>query len=145
MVLWLAKKEDTYPVKARVLRELNEAVNSSLSLIHKPIQPEKIAANISPMPETIVPFPKKSWPKPLPINNIEVTKEDAIKKIKQLARDRAPQDVLIFTDGSDIPGKGKGAAAVATLSGLPDDFTPEEKKRLRVKHYPKKFNKALNT
>ncbi|MBW0512441.1 hypothetical protein O181_052156 [Austropuccinia psidii MF-1] len=45
-------------------------------------------------------------------------KEEARKRVKQLVRNRNSQETLIFTDGSDIPDKGKGSAAVAVPSGL---------------------------
>ncbi|MBW0470663.1 hypothetical protein O181_010378 [Austropuccinia psidii MF-1] len=40
------------------------------------------------------------------------------KRVKKLVRNRNSQETLIFTDGSDIPDKGKGAAAVAVPSRL---------------------------
>ncbi|MBW0475667.1 hypothetical protein O181_015382 [Austropuccinia psidii MF-1] len=46
------------------------------------------------------------------------TKEEAEKRGKQLVSNRNSQELLIFTDGSDIPDKGKGAAEVAVPSGL---------------------------
>ncbi|MBW0462971.1 hypothetical protein O181_002686 [Austropuccinia psidii MF-1] len=43
--------------------------------------------------------------------------EEAIDKVKQLVEDRKLQDAKIFMDGSDIPDKGKSAAAIIMLEG----------------------------
>ncbi|MBW0499123.1 hypothetical protein O181_038838 [Austropuccinia psidii MF-1] len=118
MILLLAAKEETHPAKTRVLRELHKEASSYPSSIHKVINREKIAKNTSPGPELINPFPTKPWRKILSIRNMGATKEEAGKRIKQLVRNRNSQETLIFTDGSDIPDKGKGAAAVAVLLGL---------------------------
>ncbi|MBW0469591.1 hypothetical protein O181_009306 [Austropuccinia psidii MF-1] len=118
MKLHLATKEDLYPVKARILKELQEKVSSYPSLIHKLIQKDKIAANMSPIMELIDSFPIKPWGKLLPIKNMGMMKEEAIEQVKKMVRDRIPQDFKIFMNGSDIPGKGKGAAAVIMPLGL---------------------------
>ncbi|MBW0490173.1 hypothetical protein O181_029888 [Austropuccinia psidii MF-1] len=118
-LLRLATKEEAHPTKVRTLRELREEPTSHPSSIHKLIRREKITNNISPEPELINLFPTKPWRKILPIRNIGATKEEAEKSVRQLVRNRTPQEVLVFTDGSDIPGIGKGAAAVA----IPSDST----------------------
>ncbi|MBW0479808.1 hypothetical protein O181_019523 [Austropuccinia psidii MF-1] len=118
MILRLATKEENHPVRARALKETHETVDSHPSAIHKLIQREKIKTNINPEPETIRTFPTKPWRRLLPIKHLNMTKEEATEKVKQLIRDSKSQDILIFTDGSDIPGKGKGAAAVAEPSGM---------------------------
>ncbi|MBW0503453.1 hypothetical protein O181_043168 [Austropuccinia psidii MF-1] len=113
MILQLAIKEETHPSKTRVLRELYEEARSYPSSIHKLINWDSIANNTSPGPELINPFPTKPSRKLLSIRNMGATKEEAEKKVKQLVSNRNSQDLLIFTDGLDIPDKGKGAAAVA--------------------------------
>ncbi|MBW0472589.1 hypothetical protein O181_012304 [Austropuccinia psidii MF-1] len=95
MILQLATKEETHPVKTRVLRELHEEVSSYRSSIHKLIGREKIANNTSPGPQLINPFPTKPWREILSIRNMGATKEEAEKRVKHL-----------------------GAAAVAVPSGL---------------------------
>ncbi|MBW0472683.1 hypothetical protein O181_012398 [Austropuccinia psidii MF-1] len=117
MALRLATKEDTYFMKTRILKEIQETVSSHPSSIHQLIRREKIAANISTNLEIITPFPTKPWRRILAIENIDTTKEKATNKVKQLVQDRKPQDVHIFTDGSDIPNKGKGAAAIIMPTG----------------------------
>ncbi|MBW0546442.1 hypothetical protein O181_086157 [Austropuccinia psidii MF-1] len=59
----------------------------------------------------------KPWRRILSIENIDTTKDKATNKVKQLVQDRKPQDVHIFTDGSDIPNMGKGAAAIIMPTG----------------------------
>ncbi|MBW0496050.1 hypothetical protein O181_035765 [Austropuccinia psidii MF-1] len=111
-------KEETHPANTRVLRELHEEVSSYPSSIHKLLEREKIVNNLNPRPELINPFPTKPWRKILEIRNIGATKLEAEESIKHLVRNRKSQETLIFTDGSDIPDKGKGAAAVAVPLGL---------------------------
>ncbi|MBW0550439.1 hypothetical protein O181_090154 [Austropuccinia psidii MF-1] len=118
MILLLATKEETHPVETRVLRELHKEVSSSPSSIHKLIRWEKIENNTSQGPDLINPFPTKPWRKILSIRNMGATKEEAEKRVKHLVRNRNSQETLIFTDGSDIPDKAKGAAAVAVPLGL---------------------------
>ncbi|MBW0571031.1 hypothetical protein O181_110746 [Austropuccinia psidii MF-1] len=118
MILQLATKEETHPAKTTVLRELHKEASSYPSSIHKLISWEKIANNTSLGPELINPFPTKPWRKILSIRNMGATKEEAEKRVKKLVRNRNAQETLIFTDGSDIPDKGKGSAAVAAPSGL---------------------------
>ncbi|MBW0500254.1 hypothetical protein O181_039969 [Austropuccinia psidii MF-1] len=105
-------------MKARILKELQEKVSSYPSSIRIRIQGEKIAVKISTRLEFITSFPTKPWRKLLLIKNMEIIKEEAIDKVKQLVRDRKPQDVQIFMDGSNILDKGKGAEAVIMPSGL---------------------------
>ncbi|MBW0545242.1 hypothetical protein O181_084957 [Austropuccinia psidii MF-1] len=118
LILQLATKEDTYSMKARVPKELQEKVSAYPSSIHILIQHENIAVNISTRLEFITSVPTKQWRKLLLIKNKEIIKEEAIDKVKQLVGDRKPQDVQIFMDGSDILDKGKGAEAVIMPSGL---------------------------
>ncbi|MBW0570331.1 hypothetical protein O181_110046 [Austropuccinia psidii MF-1] len=118
MILRLATKEETHPAKTRVLRELYEEASSYPSSIHKLINRERIANNTRPEPELINPFPTKPWRKILSIKNMGATKEEAEKSVKQLVSNRNSQELLIFTDGLDIPDKGKGAAAIAVPLGL---------------------------
>ncbi|MBW0571457.1 hypothetical protein O181_111172 [Austropuccinia psidii MF-1] len=118
MILQLETKEETHPAKTRVLRELYKEASSYLSSIHKLINRERIANNTSPGPELINPFATKPWRKILSIRNMGATKEEAEKRDKQLISNRNLQELLIFTDGLDIPDKVKGAAGFAVPSGL---------------------------
>jgi ribonuclease HI len=69
--------------------------------------------------ETILPVPAPPWISPVAeIQNLSDRRTEALKKIPdQLHQETVKRSLIIFTDGSWIPGKGAGAAAVTHLLG----------------------------
>ncbi|MBW0516805.1 hypothetical protein O181_056520 [Austropuccinia psidii MF-1] len=94
LILRLHTKEDN-PVRNIVNDELNNIRKNCKSEIHK-------SSYISSPP----------WLPPHPLSNLGIDKETARKKVLELLDASKKEDIMIFTDGSDIPNIGKGAAAI---------------------------------
>ncbi|MBW0546471.1 hypothetical protein O181_086186 [Austropuccinia psidii MF-1] len=61
---------------------------------------------------TVKLHPIPPWLPPLPLSNLGIDKDTARKKVLELLDASKTEDIMIFTNGSDIPNKGKGAAAI---------------------------------
>ncbi|MBW0579816.1 hypothetical protein O181_119531 [Austropuccinia psidii MF-1] len=111
LILRLHTKEDN-PVKNIVNDKLNNIRKNCKSAIHKVISKEALTVKLSSSTETVKLHPIPPWLPPHPLSNLGIDKETARKKVLELLDASKKEDIMIFTDGSDIPNIGKGEAAI---------------------------------
>ncbi|MBW0518934.1 hypothetical protein O181_058649 [Austropuccinia psidii MF-1] len=106
-----------HPVKNLVKKEILEAYQIHSSPISLVIRKEELSSMLrTNIIETIYPKPMAPWLSILDRPcNLQLTREDAKKQTKyQLLKETEKHSIIIFTDGSLIPGQGAGAAALLT-------------------------------
>ncbi|MBW0520441.1 hypothetical protein O181_060156 [Austropuccinia psidii MF-1] len=113
LIIRLIAKEENHPTRRIVTKEIKEVKQLFKTAVHLLIDGEDPKQKLLINPERIKIYPTPPWNKSLNISNIGKTKDEAKKEVlKLLTRIKLDTDLLIFTDGSDIDGKGKGASAI---------------------------------
>ncbi|MBW0492504.1 hypothetical protein O181_032219 [Austropuccinia psidii MF-1] len=104
-----------HPVKNIVKKEITDAKQTHSSSISLVTRKEELSNLLNTNPiEMIYPKPMAPWLTILdPPHNIALTREDAKKQVRsQILKETARNSIVIFTDGSSIPGQGVGAATL---------------------------------
>ncbi|MBW0544884.1 hypothetical protein O181_084599 [Austropuccinia psidii MF-1] len=104
--------DDVY--RTLVWKELTSSPRSHPSPLNNLLDKHTLLQQHSTRTEFILPFPIPPWSSRITnLININLTKDQAKQEIiNQLMSEEAAQSLIIFADGSLIPGKGGGAAAV---------------------------------
>jgi ribonuclease HI len=108
-----------HPVLHILQKELTDKTPPHPSPVHQILMPNSSFTFPVNQIETILPMPAPPWIEPIAeVQNLNDKREDVIQRIpQQLNQELRNQTLVIFTDGSWIPEKGAGAAAVAHPSG----------------------------
>ncbi|MBW0499329.1 hypothetical protein O181_039044 [Austropuccinia psidii MF-1] len=104
--------DDIY--RTLVWKELTSSPRSHPSPLNSLLERHTFLQQHSTRTEFISPFPVPPWSSQITnLINVDLTKDEAKEEItNQLITEEAAQSLIIFADGSLIPGKGGGAAAV---------------------------------
>jgi ribonuclease HI len=114
----------TYPTHHPVLhilhKELTDKPPTFPSPVHLILTPDDSYRFPVHQTETIHPMPAPPWIEPIAeIQNLNDKKSEVIQRLpQQIQQEIRNHSLLIFTDGSWIPEKGAGAAAVTHPSGM---------------------------
>ncbi|MBW0592820.1 hypothetical protein O181_132535 [Austropuccinia psidii MF-1] len=108
------------PIQKIIINELFTTPKSHQSPLHKILGGNTLQDQHQTRAESKVPFPIPPWATPVcQIENIHLTKEKAKELIpSQVERLIEEGTLTFFTDGSLIPGKGGGEAALLANDGM---------------------------
>ncbi|MBW0482641.1 hypothetical protein O181_022356 [Austropuccinia psidii MF-1] len=104
--------DDAY--QTLVWREITSTPSTHLSPLNNLLERNTLLEQHSTRAETLSPFPIPPWSTKLTnVINLGLTKEMAKEKVlEQMKTELSEHSLVFFTDGSLIPGKGGGAAAI---------------------------------
>ncbi|MBW0583088.1 hypothetical protein O181_122803, partial [Austropuccinia psidii MF-1] len=80
--------------------------------MHKLLEQDNLTNMLSTQLEEINTYTVPPWNIPLELFNIKNRKDQAKAAVLETLDKEGPKTLAIFTDGSDIPNRGKGAAAI---------------------------------
>ncbi|MBW0533764.1 hypothetical protein O181_073479 [Austropuccinia psidii MF-1] len=83
--------------------------------------------------ETIKLYPIEPWLTPFKTYNLKKEKGNAQQAIREPISSATPKNIIVFTDGSKIPGKVNGEAEILYPSGK--TITQHIEKNTRVSNY----------
>ncbi|KAG0148572.1 hypothetical protein CROQUDRAFT_654653 [Cronartium quercuum f. sp. fusiforme G11] len=117
----------TQPTRMVFEHEIGTHPTAHPSLIHLLLRKFDLYLPDNTSLETIYPYPTPPWQTHQETVINEGEKREAIQKriFNQLTEEKNKGACAIFTDGSYLPGKGRGAAAVAETVTLNQAYGPE--------------------
>ncbi|MBW0484647.1 hypothetical protein O181_024362 [Austropuccinia psidii MF-1] len=109
----LYTKDNQHPTKHLIKNELTETeITHHPSTIHKLVERDKIINALDTQIETINTYAVPPWNIPLEVFNLNNDKAQAKTLVLEALNKQGPDTLAIFTDGSDIPDRGKRAVAI---------------------------------
>ncbi|MBW0497102.1 hypothetical protein O181_036817 [Austropuccinia psidii MF-1] len=113
MVMKLMSKEEEHPARRIAHQEIREIQHQYKSAINLLVNRESLCRKLLLNPERVINYPVPPWNEPWRVNNLNKSNDEAKKAVLQLIDGvNLKEDIVIFTHGSDISGKGKGASAI---------------------------------
>ncbi|MBW0505289.1 hypothetical protein O181_045004 [Austropuccinia psidii MF-1] len=129
----LIAKDNSNPERNIFLPEFKEKKSPYQSEIQQMVGKEIFEKVIDTQLKTMNLYPINPWFNPLETHNLNKEKNKVRQSVRDHISNTKLDEIIVFTDGSDIPGNGKREAAV--LHSSRETLTKNSDKETRVLNY----------